>query len=134
MAIPTHNFVFQQGEDGEISLVYKQDGLGVDLTGYKLRMDVRNSVGVVLFTFNSEDIVGDGARDVSGTADNEAVLGSNGSIYIVVPRSASLGDGPLANAIGEALQFDIFLRGTNDKQRKILKGTITIEASQTKWT
>lgn len=131
MSIPTHNFTWQQGEDGEISLVYKQNGSPVDLTGYSLRMDVRNptSPGTVLFTFNTEGADAGGETD-SGT---EGTLGADGSIYIVIPRSASLGEGALASSVGQVLNYDIFLRDTNDKQKKILRGTIVFEESHTKW-
>lgn len=130
--IPNYDFVWQQGEDGVIDMVYKQDSVPVDLTGYKLRMDVVGKVGTqtYTYTFNSDDIV-DGT--LNDTVD-EATLGADGTIHIVVPRSVTLAGGPLTNAIGTALEYDIFLRDTNDKQRKILRGTITIEASNTLWT
>ncbi len=132
-AIPTYDFVWQQGEDGTINLVYRRDGATVNLTGYKLRMDVRSEVGAALFTFNSDDIVEVPSVDATGATDNEAVLGADGSIKIVVPRSTSLNDGAFVPSIGKALPYDIFLRDTNNKQRKIMKGTITIESSQTRW-
>ena len=139
MAIPTYDIVWQEGEDGNINIIYRQNGTPVNLTGYKLRMDVRAApvapatVGAILYTFNSDDIVEIPSVDVTGNADNEAVLNSSGEINVVVPRATSLGTGPFATHIGEALSYDIFLRDTSNKQRKILKGTIILEPSTTKW-
>ena len=140
MAIPTYDTVWQEGEDGNISIIYKLNGTPVNLTGYKLRMDVRAApvapatVGAILYTFNSDDIVETPPVDVTGSTDNEATQGSAGQINIVVPRATSLASGPFVTHIGEALPYDIFLRDTSNKQRKILKGTIIIEPSITKWT
>jgi hypothetical protein len=134
MSIPTYDLVWQEGEDGQINLIYKLNDTPVNLTGYKLRMDVRDaSGGTLLFTFNSDDIVETPPVDVTGSSDNEAVLGSDGSINILVPRAASLPGGPLATSIGTILNYDIFLRDTTNKQRKILRGTIQLEPSSTKW-
>ena len=132
MTVPTHDLVWQQGEDGEIHMVYSFNGTPVDLTGYSLRMDVRNAAGTALYIFNSDDVAD--PLDSVGAADNEAVLGSDGTINILVPRTASLNSGPFVPFIGQPLNYDIFLRDTTDKQRKILKGTITFEESQTLWT
>jgi hypothetical protein len=135
MTIPEYDFVWQQGEDGLINITYSIDGVPVNLTGYKLRMDIRSTAtGTILYTFNSDDIVETPSVDVTGASDNEATLTSGGAINIVVPRTASLTGGTLANNIGESLAYDIFLRDTANKQRKILKGTVTIEASITRWT
>lgn len=135
MVVPNYDYVWQQGEDGEINMIYRQGipAAAVDLTGYKLRMDIRNGTGELLFTFNSDDITEVPSVDEVGVADNEAVLGRQGEISIVVPRAASLPGGPLEGEIGNPLQYDIFLRNTENKQRKILRGTITLEASQTRW-
>lgn len=132
--IPEYDFVWQQGEDGEISAVYRRDGVAVNLTGWKLRMDVRSPTGTLLFTFNNTDIT-DTTQGVDnvGVADNEATLGADGTIYVVVPRATSLGEGPLVPYVNQPLPYDIFLRDNNDLQKKILKGLITIEASQTRW-
>jgi hypothetical protein len=129
--VPTYDVLWQQGEDGEINMIYSYNGAPVDLTGYSLRMDVRNAAGAQLFVFNSSDV--SDPLDSVGTADNEAVLGSDGSINILIPRAASLGSGPFANMMGEELSYDIFLRSPANKQRKILKGTIIFEASATRW-
>lgn len=98
----------------------------VDLTGYSLRMDVRSADGVTnLFTFNSDD--------ADALTADEATFGTQGQINIVVDRSVALPGGALENSVGQALTFDMFLRDTANKQKKILKGTITIEKSDTLW-
>lgn len=132
MAIPTHDFIWQQGEDGEISMIYKQNGVAVNLTGYELRMDVKQAgSGTVLFTFNTADS-DTGGEETSG--DEVAALGATGEIHVLVPRTASLTGGQLFNYLDAALSYDIFLRDSSEKQKKILKGTITIEKSTTLWT
>lgn len=137
--VPTYECIWQQGEDGEINLVYSVNGVAPDLSsGYAVRMDVRNDAGTNLFVFNSEDItslpVGETSLDTTGDADNEAVLGPNGAIKISVPRAASLPGGPLGDSVNTALRYDVFLRNkTTNKQKKILKGSIIIEPSQTRW-
>lgn len=138
MSVPTYNYVWQQGEDGLISMVYETGTVPapINLTGYKLRMDVRNTAGALLYSFNSDDFTDTSAPgiDVPGPADNEAVLGSAGQININVPRSASLSGGAFFSEITNTLLYDVFLRDTSNKQRKILRGTIVFEASQTRWT
>lgn len=130
MTIPTKDFRWQQGEDQPINLKYavsiNNEKTYVDLTGYSLRMDIRG--GTATYSINSED-------SDPETVD-EATLnygGVNGVIRIVVPRSASLGSGTLVPGIGQALAYDIFLRDPDGLQKKILKGTIIIEASTTIW-
>jgi len=124
MVVPTYNFTWQQGEDAVINLTYKVNGTPVDLTGYSLRMDVVGA-NQVSYTFNTQD------QDPE-TVD-EVILGSDGSINIELPRSVTLPNGPLFNAVGQALEYDVFLRTPANKQSKILKGTVTIEASKTLW-
>lgn len=139
MAVPTKNFTWQQGEDGIISIIYKVsiDGapaVAVDLsTDYAVRMDVRDDTSALLFTFNSHDIPSGGVDQV-GSSDNEGTLGSDGEIRIVIPRSTTLTGGAFINKIGQTLNYDIFLRDTiNNLQKKLVKGTITIEGSYTQW-
>jgi hypothetical protein len=128
--VPTYDFVWQQGEDGEINMVYKINNLVVDLTGYKVRMDLKASgSGTVLFTLNSAG-ADTGGETTSGV---EATLNTVGEIHMIVPRTASLSGGPLFNHLNTALNYDIFLRDASNKQRKILTGTITIQKSVTLW-
>lgn len=129
--VPTYDLVWQQGEDGEISMIYKVNDTAVDLTGYSLRMDVKapGGTGTILYTFNSAD-ADTGGESVSG---DETTLNSLGEIYILVPRVASLAGGQFFNHLDMALPYDIFLRDTLNKQKKILQGTITIQKSVTLW-
>jgi hypothetical protein len=126
--VPHYDFRWQQGEDGEIYIIYKF-GLPpapIDLTGYSLRMDIKaaGTVGPV-YTVNSAD-------DDAETED-EVTLGEDGLIEILVPRVASLPGGPLANKIEQTLTFDIFLRNPENRQKKILTGTVYFDPSNTLW-
>lgn len=130
MAIPTHDFVWQQGEDGIISIVYKDSNNNpIDLTGASLRMDVasQGNPATVLYTFNSEDLT-----DPVDTNKEATLGGTAGTINIVVPRSVTLTGGALFSSIGQALSFDIFLR-QGSTQKKLLTGSISIQPSVTKW-
>lgn len=139
MTISTYNWTWQEGEDLIMSLIYKAGPTGsevpIDLTGYQLRMDIVDNTER-LFTFNSDDIDESGV-DIVGTADNEATLGSDGTINIVVPRSLTLPGGAVAlKFVGISpltLSYDIFLRNPAGLQSKILRGSITVERSYTKW-
>lgn len=140
MAIATYNWIWQEGEDLVMSFIYKEGPSGsevpIDLTGYQLRMDIVAN-GVRLYTFNSDDIVEVPSVDETGATDNEATLGSDGTINIVVPRSLTLGSGAVASQFqgtnSLSLNYDIFLRNPAGLQTKILRGGITVERSYTKW-
>lgn len=128
MTVPTYNFVWQQGDDGIIKMIYKAGDppVPVDLTGYGVRMDVKVTGNESpLYTFNTDD--------ADGLTVDEAVVNNIGEINITVPRSVSLSGGSLEPHIGVVLNYDIFLRDTGNKQRKILKGTIVFEKSETLW-
>lgn len=141
--VAVQNWTWQEGEDLVMSMVYNEGPEGaevpVNLTGYKLRMDVANTTdGTRVFTFNSDDIAGDPLVDSVGPADNEATLGTDGSINIVVPRSLTLPGGAVAALyVGSdtalLLNYDVFLRNPAGLQSKILRGTITVERSYTLW-
>lgn len=135
MATPTHNYEWPQGEDLEVSFLYKVGPVGsevpVDLTGYTVRMDiVHPTSGNVIFTFNTAD-----------QADPDEVTVNNpdtGYVLVVVPRSITLPDGELYSYISGptpllSFNYDIFLRSPADKQKKLFRGTITIEPSYTLW-
>lgn len=140
-AVPVYNFVWEQGSDLNIPLVYKSGPQGaetpVDLTGYKLRMDV-SSAGARVYTFNSDDITdldGNGTGTDSDLID-EAVLGSDGSINIAIPRSLTLPGGVIYTEMAggkNVYTYDIFLRDLSNHQTKILSGTITVNKSVTLW-
>ena len=139
-----HNYTWAQGEDLVLSLVYKSGPRGaevpVDLTGYSLRMDLALNDGTRIYTFNSDDIA-DVAPETQGATpdtDLEVTLGTAGEINIVVPRSVTLPGGeafPFLDAANPVLiyNYDIFLRDTLDKQKKILMGQISVEKSVTLW-
>lgn len=142
MAIPTHDYEWPQGADLDMNFIYMSGPDGnespVNLTGYKLRMDIRSVdiSGARVYTFNSDDIAGDVQVDVTGPSDNEAVLGADGSINITVPRSLTLPGGPIYTVMASGttvFAYDIFLRAPNNKQTPILAGTITVVKSTTLW-
>jgi hypothetical protein len=127
-----------------MSLVYKAGPTGaevpVDLTGYSLRMDIALTDGTRVYTFNSDAIadVDNVAPGDTPDTTTEVTLGTAGEINITVPRSVTLPDGEAfqyLNATPPVLiyNYDIFLRDTADKQKKILQGQISIEKSVTLW-
>lgn len=140
MSVATYQWTWEQGEDLVMSMIYKEGPSGsevpVDLSGYSLRMDVTHNATRV-FTFNSADISGDPTVDVVGPADNEATLGSDGSIRIAVPRSLTLPGGAvyaiMTSGAPLVLNYDIFLRDGSNLQRKFMQGTIQVNPSFTLW-
>lgn len=143
MAVPTHDYTWEQGTDLDINLIYKEGPAGsetpVDLTvaGTEVRMDIALD-GQRLYTFNSAaiaDIDGSGPG-TTGDTDLEAVLGADGSINIAVPRSLTLGTGPIAAQMSSGkyvFDYDLLLRKSTGKQMKILSGKITVNKSVTLW-
>lgn len=147
----TANFIWGQGEDLSIALIYKEGTAGnevvIDLSsGYELRMDiVVPATKVRVTTFNSAELEDVDPVEVGDQSDVviETLLssGSSGSpnILISVPRILTLpGGGIYAKMTGappvSVFAYDIFLRNTvADKQVKILTGTITVEESNTLW-
>lgn len=143
MSVAIQNYEIEQGDDAEVSLVYRtaegeEEPAPVDLTtGYSVRMDIAvDGTGLRVWTFNSDDDAGPSPIDEPGSGDNETVLGSEGQIAINVPRALTLPDGAIWDAI-EANQlvfkYDLFLRNPDNKQHKVLKGTITFNKSVTLW-
>lgn len=140
MAVAVYNWTWQQGDDLVMTFIYKEGPSGsevpVDLTGFSLRMDIVQGA-TRLYTFNSADITDvDPGGPVLPDTNKEAVLASNGTVTITVPRSLTLPGGSV-NAImtsgNTVVNYDIFLRNASGKQAKILRGTITIEPSYTLW-
>lgn len=131
MATPTHNYVWPQGEDLVVSLVYKEGPEGsevpINLTGYTVRMDiVHPTTGAAIFTFNT----------IEQTDPDEVVVGTDGSINITVPRTLTLPpDGDVYELMPgvTVFNYDVFLRNPSGKQKKLLRGTVTIEPSYTLW-
>jgi hypothetical protein len=146
------NFVWGQGEDLSVALIYKEGPAGsetvVDLSsGYSLRMDiVVPATKERVYTFNTATLADVDPILVGSQADAvvEGVLssgaGGSANITISVPRSLTL---PTTGAVYLKTQavppvtvfgYDIFLRNTaSDKQVKILTESITIEDSNTLW-
>ena len=101
-----------------------------------LSIDGTNPVADRVWTFNSSDNAGTTPIDETGNTDNEATLGADGSIYILVPRALSLINGAIYTKIQTGIfdfKYDIFLRNSVGKQKKILRGTVTIKPSVTLW-
>ncbi len=145
MAVATYSMIWEVGEDLELNFTYKQGPTGeeepVDLsTDYAVRMDIRSNDTnkTLLFTYNSADIVETPPVDVTGGADNEITLGSDGTINIFVSRAAVLPAGTIyeymkTNNINSFV-YDIFVRNTDiNRQKKILAGTISLNDSVTRW-
>lgn len=138
--VATQNFEWEQGEDLILDITYQIDGSAVDLSSdYSVRMDIAPvGGGPAIFIFNSEDIPETETPAVPD-GDNEVTLGSGGKIHIVVPRSLTLPNGAVGNLMSGTskvteYQYDIFLRKiSSNTQKKLLKGTIKVNGSVTKW-
>lgn len=140
------NYTWAQGEDLTMSIIYKSGPIGeevpVDLTGYSVRMDLALPDGTRIYTFNSDELtdvdpVAEGDQPDT-TTEIETPLGPDGQININVPRSVTLPDGEAYSHINAnppvlIYNYDIFLRDTVGKQKKILMGQISIEKSVTLW-
>lgn len=131
-ALVTKNYTWNQGEDGVMRFTFKRGesqatATPVDLTEWSLRMDIGTQTTPSIYTFNTND--GD------PLTEDEAVLGSDGSITITVPRSVTLPAGTLGGMLSSqnVFNYDIFLRDDNDKQFKFASGTVTVEKSVTLW-
>lgn len=146
-----HPIEWHQGEDLTISLIYKTtssfegeeptEPTPVDLTGYTVRMDISTLDYQRLYTFNS-DVITDVDPETEGDVEDaeiDATLGGpTGEIKINIPREITLPDGPLftfldANPPVTTFTYDVFLRDPDDNQKKILRGSISIEKSVTLW-
>lgn len=135
--VPTYAYVWEQGADLVMQMVYKTgadvgSATPVDLTGYNVRMDISDGTTRV-YSFNSVALT-----DVTPTDSTlEATLDSSGNINITVPRSLTLTGGAVYTAMnaGKTVFFyDVFLRDPSGKQKKILSGQITVNKSYTLWT
>ena len=141
----TYDFVWSQGEDVTISLTYKSGPSGaevpVDLTLYSLRMDVAGPNGAILTVLNDKAIADADPFTAGSQPDNayEVTLGSAGQITINLYRTLTMPGTKInsyinANPATTEFPYDIFLRDSSNKQKKILSGKITVEKSVTKWT
>jgi hypothetical protein len=143
------NLTWAQGEDLYLRYIYSTGPDEFSLTpvnlttGYAVRMDIVQSNGARLYTFNSADIPDVDLEVSQNQPDNvkEATLSSGAggtpNIVIKVPRSLTLPAGALYTQINNGnlvFQFDVFLRNTtSDEQVRIDRGTITIDRSYTLW-
>jgi len=143
-SVEPYNFTWEQGEDFTFQLLYKTGTPGAEtpanLTGYSLRMDIYGLPTGIIYTFNSADIIDlDGSGPgTTGDTTKEAVLGSDGTINVAVPRSLTLPGGAVYTELmagRNIFQYDVFLRdnGVPARQLKILSGTITVNKSVTLW-
>lgn len=141
MATPVYNPLWPQGEDLVFTLIYEEGPEGslvpVDITGYTVRMDLVNpqNDNAVVYTFNTAE-----QEDPDEVTIQPGAV--TGLINIVVPRSLTLPGVPDNGAVYDLMEaetpvtvfnYDIFLRNTDDKQKKLLRGTVTIEPSYTLW-
>lgn len=150
--VATHNYTWQQGEDLILSMLYKEGPVGaevpINLTGYDLRMDIVGPDGLRRYTFNSSEVadVDPETPTLEPDSTTEATLGTEGQVTIAIPRALTLPTGELWADITATtpiltFQYDVFLRNVSGtpgtipvgKQKKILKGTITVEKSVTLW-
>lgn len=138
------NYVWQMGDDLNLSMIYKAGPVGqaepVNLTTHSLRMDIATPDGYPpLLVLNSHDISDTDPITTGNQEDktNEIDLTDKGEINIKVARLHTLPPaGVLYSAYEEGdtvFNYDIFLRNSDGLQRKILKGTITLEPSVTLW-
>lgn len=146
-----YNFVWEQGDDLTVSLIYREGPTGsempVNLTGYSVRMDIVAGTQRI-FTFNSASIA-DVDPDIAGAQPDsqiDATVGTDGTIKFAVPRSLTLPGGVIYDRMNLATpvllyNYDVFLRNNTGvsgaipqgTQRKILTGTITVQRSYTLW-
>lgn len=144
--VASNDYTWQQGEDLTISLIYKLGPVGaevpVDLTSYSLRMDLGGPQGEILTVLNDKTITDADPYTAGNQPDPapfEITLGAAGQISINLSRSLTLPGSKInsyinANPDSTVFPFDIFLRDPAGKNRKILKGNITVEKSVTLWT
>lgn len=143
MAEP-YNLVWDEGSDLIISITYKSGPEGaevpVDLSLYKMRMDISGPDGKILSVLNDEAISDTDPFTAGAQADTtyEVVLGNSGQIGITLSRALTLPGGSIyrytsANPSTINFNYDIFLRDSSDKQKKIVYGTINVVKSVTKW-
>ena len=139
--VAINDVTWEQGEDFVMHLVYKEGDQPVDLTDYEVRMDIApdKSPGIVLI-LNSSDLDATDHEgnplDQPGEHDNEITLDEEGNINIYVSRFVTLPGGVIGNrlATGNKFIYDLFVRDTATmRQKKLAKGTITVNKSVTLW-
>lgn len=140
----TYDYEWSQGEDLTITLTYKSgppgETLPVDLTAYSFRMDIVAPDGKSLVVLNDKSIEDANPYEAGNQPDStyEVTMDAQGLITISLPRSLTLPGGHFykyitANPPIQVFAYDMFLRDSLNKQRKILGGTIRIARSVTAW-
>jgi hypothetical protein len=143
--VAVYDYTSSQGEDLTIEFVYKEGEVGsatpVNLSNHLFRMDLAGPDGKVLSVMNNAALADADPYTPGNQADNgiEVTLGADGTVRVELPRTLTLPGGALykyinANPPQRVFTFDAFVRDTaNNKQIKILAGTITFERSITHW-
>lgn len=142
--VAIQNYSWGQGEDLQISLVYKSGPIGgevpVDLALYSLRMDIAGPDGKVLTVLNNASITDTDPNTTGDQTDTNYEVTMNepdtGGILIELSRALTLPGGSFYRYIQtgvEDFQYDIFLRDSVGKQIKLIQGTISISKSITQW-
>lgn len=140
----TYDYEWAQGEDLTISLIYKSgppgETLPVDLTGYSFRMDIVAPRGKPLAILNDKNIADTNPFKEGNQADTsyEVTMTAQGLITITLSRHLTLPGGHFypfltANPPVQRFAYDMFLRDSLNKQRKIMGGFISIDRSVTSW-
>src|SRR5690606_32361378 len=139
MALTQTNFTIEQGEDLVFTLKLEDsDGLPLpDLADAKFRMDVKkqptDTHPVWAFQKGAEvEVDYDGPEGEPAeldTTDDVTINAETGEIHITVDRAFTFK--PAVRG-GGTFSYDAFL-DRNDKRRKILTGTITVNKSVTIW-
>lgn len=147
MTYANQDYTWEQGEDLTLSIKYTINDVPIDST-WKARMDIVPKTNpqtpvASLFSFNSDDLdpteldSGGNPLDQTGTQDNEIVIDDTGNVTITIPRSLTLPGGVIGNKLAEGntqYAYDLFVRDGSDKnQTKIMAGSITVNASITRW-
>lgn len=139
MALTQTNFTIEQGEDLVFTLKLKDsDGLPLDLTDAKFRMDVKKQPTDThpVWSFQTQGVEvevdydgPEGEPAELDTTDDVTIKDEIGEIHITVDRAFTFK--PAVRG-GGTFSYDAFLdRG--GKRRKILTGTITVNKSVTIW-
>ena len=141
-----NNVEWEQGEDFIMNLRYVENENPVDLTNYSVRMDIAIPAKSIsperkVMVINSDDVTvldSEGSPlDHEGASDNEVSVDSEGNINIFISRFTTLPGGPIGDRLNASTVFiyDLFVRdNTSNRQKKLVKGEITINRSVTQWT
>lgn len=107
MTPKTHNFAIHQGSTDALSLVWKRDGLAVDLTSYSARMQLR---------YSASDAT---AVTEFSTVNGKVVLTALGGITVHFDAATT------AALVAATYVYDLDVT-TGTDTRTLIAGTITI--------